>query len=352
MAMFRAGGRTFRLKAAVGAASGSAPEQEVTSFGSASAGVELDLNGGMIQMVTLGHAPEVKFINELATDLWLLGDFPMRYRLWAVWQDFDQENDDRVSFQGVTYERLLNRRLVGAGGISYTSTDVGTIVWGAIQHTQAKPGGNLGITAGSITTGVSTSVDWAPGENIGQRISEMLEATGCYWWIDSDLAVHVRQRGSLPMLAEPITLGAQAHSMQRASAGAGFANSVYMSGSSATVPLFATDPNVGSDPRGLWEVAVARPQEDIQAALTTAAGGELALRRQALSHWNVTYVTESWVGPSRIRPGDRAKLKVPPTLAGPITPPSQVDVECQSLTLQFDGDGSLEARAVLNELPS
>lgn len=352
MTKIRAGDELFDITPSIGPSSGSVPTQPVTSFGSASASMEITLAGASMQMVILGHAPEAAVIDELVTDLWLLGDFPMRYRVWAVWQDFDEHADDRVSFQAVTYERLLNRRLVGAGGLLYNNTDVGTILWNAIQHTQAKTGGNLGITAGTITTGVTASIDWAPGENIGLRVEEMMNAADCYWTIDENKVLNVYVRDSTTPIAEPIMWGVNARYMQRASAGVGFANSVYASGNPATTPVFSTHANIATDPRGLWEVAVARPTLDIQTELAAAAAGELHHRYQGLSRWNVTYVTEHWVGASRIRPGDRATLIVPPTLAGPATPPASVNVECISMSLGFTGDGGLEVSAVLEELPA
>ena len=110
--------------------------------------------------------------------------------------------------------------------------------------------------------------------------------------------------------------------------------------------------DIATDPRGLWETANARPQETLQAELSDAVTGELFLRYQGLSRWNVTYVTEHWVGASRFRPGDRAILVVPPNLAGPSVPPYSVQVECVSMQLQFDGDGGLEVKAVFEELPT
>lgn len=352
MALILAGDARLDITPSIGPWNGTAPIQPITSFGSVAGQMDIDLQGASMTMVVLGHAPEAKVIDELVTDVWLLGDFPMRYRVWAVWQDFDEHGDDRISFQAVTYERLINRRVVGAGGLLYNDTDVGTILWNAIQHTQAKPGGNLGLTAGSITTGITASVDWLPGENIGTRVEEMMQAAGCYWTIDSDKQVHVHVRADTVPILEPVMWGVNARSMQRASAGATFANSVYASGSPETTPVFATDPDIATDPRGLWEVAVARPNEAIQASLDQAADGELALRRQGLSRWNVTYVTEHWIGAARIKPGDRARLIVPPTLAGPITPPSEVNVECVSMSIHFDGDGAFDVKCVHEELPA
>ena len=144
--------------------------------------------------------------------------------------------------------------------------------------------------------------------------------------------------------------GVNASFMQRASSGVGFGNSVYVSGNADTTPVFATHADIATDPRGLWEVALARPNEAIQAELTATAAGELVLHYQALSRWNITYVPEHWVGESRIRPGDRATIIVPPTLAGPAVPPASVEVECVSIAVGINGDGGLDIKAVMEEL--
>lgn len=351
MTKLRAGDAVFDITPSIGPSSGSVPTQPITSFGSAAGQMDIDLAGASCSMVILGHTPEAKVIDELVTDMWLLGDFPMRYRVWAVWQDFDEHGDDRVSFQAVTYERLLNRRFFGAGGLLLNNTDVGTILWSAIQHTQAKLGGDLGLTQGVTTTGITTSVDWLPGENIGARLEELMKAHGCYWRVDENRAVNVYVRDNTTPIAEPIMWGVNVRHLQRASAGNNFANSVYGSGSPDTTPVFATHANIATDPRGLWEAAIARPEETIQSGLSEAVEGELALRYQGLSRWNVTYVTEHWIGASRIRPGDKATLIVPPNLAGPGIAPESVQVECISMQLSFDGDGGLEIKAVMEELP-
>jgi hypothetical protein len=352
MTKLRAGDQTFDITPSLGPSTGTVPVQPVTSFGSAAGQFDIDLAGASCSMVVLGHAPEAQFISELVTDLWLLGDFPMRYRLWAVWQDFDEHGDDRISFQGVTYERLMNRRFFGAGGLLINNTDVGSILWAAIEHTQAKVGGNLGLTQGVTATGILTSVDWLPGENIGTRLEELMKAHGCFWRVDENKQVHVYVRSSTPLIAEPIMWGINVRHLQRASAGNGFANSLYGSGSAETTPIFANHEDLITDPRGLWEASVARPEETLQAGLSAAVDGELAIRYQGLSRWNVTYITEHWIGAARIFPGDKAILVVPRTLAGPIDPPATVYVECVSLSLQFDGDGGMEIKAVVEELPA
>lgn len=351
MTKLRAGEAWLDITPSLGPSSG-APEQPVTSFGSTTGQMDVTLAGASSMMVILGHAPEAEVIDELVTDLWYLGDLPMRFRVWAVWQDFDSHGDDRISFQAVTYERLMNRRLFGAGGLVRTNVDIGTILWDAIAHSQAKTGGDLGLTQGNTTIGILHSVDWLPGENIGAKLEELCDAHNLFWRVNPDKTVDVFNRSTTTPIDEPLIWGINLSDMQRASAGVNFANSVYASGSPQTTPLFSTHADIATDPRGLWEHAISRPSQTIQSELSDTADGELALRYQALSRWNVTFVPEHWIGTARMMPGDKATLVVPPTLAGPTAPPATVDVECISASIGFNGDGGLEIRAVLEELPT
>ncbi len=351
MTKLRVGDETLNIVPSLGPSSGSVPTQPITSFGSTTGSMDITLAGASTMMVILGHAPEAKVIDELVTDLWYLGDIPMRYRVWAVWQDFDVHGDDRISFQGVTYERLMNRRLFGAGGLTYTNIDIGTILWNAINHSQQKTGGDLGLTQGNTTVGINHSVDWLPGENIGAKLEELCEAHNLYWRVNPDKTVDVFNRNTTTPITEPLIWGVNVSDLQRASAGVNFANSVYASGSQQTTPLFSTRVDIATDPRGLWEHAISRPSQTLQSELSDTAAGELALRYQALSRWNVTFIPEHWIGSARMMPGDKATLVVPPTLAGPSAPPATVQVECISMSIGFDGDGGFTVSGVLEELP-
>ena len=73
MGRLNVGGNIVNMTLAVGPSNGSSPVQEVTFSGSVT--IVFDLQGGTnLQFVTRASSPEAGFIDELATDVWLMGD--------------------------------------------------------------------------------------------------------------------------------------------------------------------------------------------------------------------------------------------------------------------------------------
>lgn len=349
MAAVTVGEQVINITPSIGAASGTDPQQEATTFGSVT--ITCDLDGAAIAMVVGGDSAEAGYIDELASDLWLLGDVPMRFRLWAVWQDWDASGDDRISLQGVTYKRLLNRRLVGPGGLNFAAgTDAGSILWGLWQHTQAKPGGNLAVTAGSYTTGATAERNYVEGDNLGDLASQLSEALDVWWDVDSDLVFSAGQLSTIDYIAQPLQLGVNVDAMQRASGGAEYADSVFGSGAIGTAGSWSTDPDIATNPRGLWERARGWPTVSKQDTLDEHVDGALAESMQMLSHWNIDMNAERWVTDSRLMPGDFAVLVVPRSLAAPIgVPTDRVAVQVTSTVINFTGDGDFNVKLVASE---
>lgn len=168
------GGERVHLTLAVGPSTGISPVQEVTFSGSVT--VIFDLKSGTnLQFVTRGNSPEATYIDELGTDVWVMGDIlNLRLRAWAVWQQWYPNGQDNVSVMGVTYKKLLSRRMA-VTPLLFTNADLGTIIWGMWQHTQAQLGGNLGITLGSNTTGLLRTRAYKVGDNLGSQAEQEYE---------------------------------------------------------------------------------------------------------------------------------------------------------------------------------
>lgn len=347
------GGHKVNMTLAVGPSSGSAPEQEVTTSGSVTIIYDLE-TGTNLQFVTRAGAPEAAFIDELATDVWLLGDvLQARFRAWAVWQEWYENGQDNVSTMAVTYKKLLSRRfVVGSGGLSFTDTDIGQIIWGMWQHTQAQIGGNLGITLGTPnTTGIIRTRTYKQGENLGQQAENEYDE-GIWWDIDQNLVFTAGPQSDGEYLATPLHLGANVRSMQRAS-GSDFANAVYGDADSATTTgVWAVAADVATDPRGRWELASGWPTVKLQPTLNERTAAFLTASSVSATHWNVSMDSYRWVTDSKIMPGMFAVLIIPRTLAAPIGPPAdQVVVFVTQVSVNFNEDGSLEVKAVVMERP-
>lgn len=344
------GDHEIDLTLAIGPSSGAVPVQEVIFSGSVTITFDLE-SGSSVQLVTRANAPEASYISEMATDVWLTGEIQARFRTTAVWQEWFHNGQDNISMQAVTYKKLLNRRLFNAP-LTFTDTDLGSIIWGMWQHTQALPGGNLGVTRGSpYLTGVLRTREYKVGENIGQQAENEYDE-GIWWSVDHNRVYTAGLLAARAFIAAPIHLGSTAREMQRAS-GSDYSNVVYGDADeSTTVGVWAVAPTVGTDPRGRWETAVGWPTVKLQETLNERTAAALEQTQQNIAHWNVEIEPSRWVSDCRIMPGDHAVLVVPRSLAAPLGEPTPlVAVRCTQLSINYDADGSFSTNIVVNEVP-
>lgn len=352
MGRLSVGGEHIDITLAVGPSSGSAPVQEVTFSGSVT--IMYDLEGGAnLQFVTRAHSPEAAYIDELATDVWLLGDFKARFRATSVWQEWFPNGQDNVSVLAATYKKLLSRRhVIPPAGIEFTDTDLGLIIWGMWQHTQSQPGGDLGVTLGTPnTTGIIRTRAYKMGENLGQQAEAEYEE-GIWWQIDENLVYTAGAIDDGPFLATPLHLGANVRSMQRAS-GSDFANVVFGDADdTTTVGTWAVAPDVATDPRGRWELAAGWPTVKLQQTLNDRVAAFLLQSNTPVAHWNIEMEASRWIADSRVWPGTFARLVVPRSLAAPIGEPTpSIVVLVTQLSVNFDEDGALTVKAIVMERP-
>lgn len=349
---FRAGGVTANLTLAVGPSNGSDPVQEVTSFGSVPLSFTFDLeNGATCQFVSRADAPEAAYIDELATDIWLLGDIEARFRITAVWQEWFVNGQDNVNVMGVSYKKLLHRRLFNTG-LTFTTVDLGLIIWGMWQHTQAQPGGNLGVTLGTPnTTGLIRTREYKIGENIGGQADNENDED-IWWMVDKNLVYTAGQRSTRPFVGSPLHLGANVRELQRAS-GSDFANAVYGDAdASVTTGVWKVAANVTTDPRGRWELAEGWPTVKLQQTVEDRTTALLAQAGVVVAHWNLTLEPSRWLTDTKIMPGDFAVLVVPRSLAAPIGAPTPlVTVQVTQISIGFDANGGFEVKAIVMEHP-
>lgn len=350
MGKLSVGGKTFNLTLAVGPSSGSAPVQEVTFSGSVTVIFDL-MSGTNLQFVTRGDSPEAAYIDELATDVWLMGDvLNLRLRAWAVWQQWYQNGQDNVAVMAVTYKKLLQRRFF-VTPLAFTNLDLGTILWGMWQHTQAQPGGNLGVTLGANSTGLSRTRGYKVGENLGAQAEAEYEE-GVWWDVDQNKVFTAGATSAGLWLDTPLHLGVNITEMNRAS-GSDFANAVYGDADeSATTGVWAVAADVATDPRGRWELVSGWPTVTLQQTVNDRTAAFLVASRIPVAHWNLDIEPSRWLGDSKLMPGMFAVLVIPTSLAAPLgAPADKIVVFVSQLSVNFDEDGSLTVKVVVNERP-
>ena len=353
MPKFRSGDTEANLTFAVGPSTSDVPFQEITFSGSVTCIFDIE-TGSNLQFVTRATSPEAAYINELETDVWLMGDLHARYRAWAVWQEWYKNGQNNVNTMAVTYKKLFSRRHIhGIDGLAFTDTDMGDIIWGLIEHTQALPGGDLGITKGATTaTNIVVSRTYKQGENIG-TLMDNEDESGVWWSIDENLVYTAGALVDRPFIGSPLHLGANVDEMQRAS-GSDFANAVYGDANSdLTVGVWAEAADVATDPRGRWELAQGWPTVELQSTVDERTAAFLHDAGITVAHWNLEMNPARWLTDSRIMPGDHAVLVVPRSLIAPIGEPTPtIAVMCTQVSANFNDAGGLSVTIVVQEQPT
>ena len=332
---------------AVGDSSASIPKQEITSFDSMSLNSSLD-GGSDVAFTVPGNSATARLINELASDVWVYrnGSIFQRYRIVGVGQTWGPDNDDVVSVQGVCYKRIVNARHLQAP-LSFTDTGQADIVAAIYAHTQSQPGGDWGVTDGTLDNdGRFRDRSYALGENIGTILSNLSGVLGGpSWGVSGDLTLEVRSSdpATFPVQGVPLMLGGTARSLTRNAGTGEFANSVFVDGdSSVTYPVTADVANILTDPRGRWERAAGFPNVTEQATLAEKADGLVAQYASPVATWSCEIEASRYLTDAPFSPGDLVTVVVPETVAAPIGNPGfSVTGQVMNLALGFTADGAL-----------
>lgn len=329
---------------AVGPSAGNAPVQEVTTFGSV--GVTLDFQrGDQVQFTCSGRSAEAAQIDELATDVWLSGSYAQRFRVTQVNQEWDADGDDTLSVLAVSYKRLLNARHVGPGGLVFAGVDQGEIIWGLVAHTQARVGGNWGITKGVVATGQLRDRTYVEGDNLGDLAEKLQNVDNGLWWeVNASKVLSAKLQSTFPVKATPLQLGTTVRSMQRGSNADSFANAVYGDASEGLTPVWVEAAGLATDPRGRWERAFGWPTVTEQTTLQQHTQGALATANSPLSAWRIDLEPSRFTADVAFLPGDFSTLVIPPTTAAPIGPGGAVrtvTVQVSQASISINADGGV-----------
>lgn len=342
---------------AVGDSSASIPKQEIASFDQVSLNSSLD-GGCDVAFTVPGNSATARLINELASDVWVYqnGGIFQRYRIVGIGQTWGPDNDDVVSVQGVCYKRIVNARHVQSP-LTYAATGQADIIAAIYAHTQSQPGGDWGVTNGTLDNdGQFRDRSYVLGENIGNILNNLQNVIdGPAWRISGDLTLEVRSGdpATFPVQGVPIMLGGTARSLTRNAGTGEFANSVFVDGdSSVTVPAVADDLNILTDPRGRWERAAGFPNVVEQATLTEKAAGLVAEYASPVATWSCEIEPSRYLTDAPFSPGDLVTIVVPETVAAPIGNPGfSVTGQVMNLALGFSADGALSVSMEVVETP-
>ncbi len=308
-----------------------------------------------------GLAPDAVFVEELRSDVVAYrNDAPvLRTRVTGT-QDGLGAQGHSVSVTSVDYRTLLGRRLLFAGDPELTAwsttipnpaVDQRAIAWGLIARTQARTGGNLGITDGSTATGVLRNRTYEPGSSVGELITNLSRvANGFDWEIDPGLVfrLYYPQRGG--DTGYLLDWGGVVTSVNRSVSAGQFTNRLRFNGGQQTdsggltidAPTAEAVSAIGIE--GSWETNLADSQVIDQTAANERAAYELAERAQILPSYTVGLNSELW-SPDEFWLGDTGRLAIQ---SGRLD--IDTDVRCIGLDFDIDNDGYERVSATLGRL--
>lgn len=319
------------------------PLQEVTDWLGWQLDETLD-DGSTFTFSTRGNSVAAQQIDELATDVWLFKDSVLyrRLRVVAVDQSWDASGNDDVAVTAVDYRRLLQRANVRSA-LSYTATSQGVIAWNLIQHAQAAPGGNLGITLGTSGPAVPRSRAYEIGQNVYESIAEFTKlSNGMTWQIDENLALQVSQPSLYPAIAMPCELGVVARAMSRPSSADRFANAVIVLGDrQSTTPYQVATATIGTDPRGRWERVFSSTSLKTATALQELGDGLIEETISPMSTWSIELEPSRFFTDAPYALGDFITIVQPRSTVYPVgTPAPTVTGQVTAVSVGEDADGN------------
>lgn len=293
--------------------------------------VELTAATGRKVTVRLGQAPEADFtidgrheqalgLTELATDLWCYRQTSSRrYELLhrgRVAPSSDTLDADRhvATLNAPGYRALLARRhLYDGDKLAYVAEDQASIGWQLIQATQAKTGGDLGITRGTgQTTGHLRSPTYRAGEPIGASIDQLGDVeSGFDWEIDPHLRFNVfsPERGRATDVV--LNLGGTVASVQGQLDTSGYGNAVRgTADTDPRAPEVREAPDLATRPEGRIELSRGFPDILEQSTLAARTDGLLAEAQVLRRSYTLTLKPGAYPGPAALWIGDTCPVVI------------------------------------------
>jgi hypothetical protein len=269
-----------------------------------------DVLGGRPSLTvnTLGEIAVTSNIESLVTDLVLVrNDVDLyRGRIVPTTDTITASGDYRLDIGVVSYEALLEWRIIEQVPREYNNWLQGEIAWDLIKMAQAQPGGDLGLVQAPVE-GDNTVRRSRLFNSLGTPVARMLDDLGDNdkgfdWWITpGDKAFHlmaphrgIDRTGATPGVAAlSLALGSQVESVKRTSMAERYFNAGVVVGATAEVtmpngtiypppaPVFFDKVNTNTR-RGRWARAISYPDivtnESLQSKALYEETKGLALR--------------------------------------------------------------------------
>lgn len=202
-----------------------------------------------------------------------------------------------------------------ASPLAWTAEDQANIAWGLIDDTQAREGGDLGITNGSSATGIVRDRVYAYGDSVGDRIKELGQTEGGFDWdvvpaSASELTFllwHEERGTSRGVVLE---YGGAVEEARREVQPSEYANAIRMTGDSVTTATERQADDIATVEQGRWDAVFGDSGLTTQAALDERAHWQMKESQVIKPSWTVRLRRGFWKGPDHIWLGDTVRLIV------------------------------------------
>lgn len=287
-----------------------------------------------------GRNEQATVLMELATDLLVRRNGVDLYR-GRVGATSDSIGADTHSVDVPTgdYRALLLRRLLYDDDELDWTGDQSDIVWGLVEATQARAGGDLGITRGvGAVTGVSRTVDYEPGASIGEAVQQLAQLDDGFEWDISpalELDVYYPQRGQVGGETVVLDYGGLVSGVQRNVDPGNYANALRVTGDAALTPEVREAADLATRPEGRWDAQVGLTTIQQQPLLAARADWLLGVRQVVTPSYTLQLRPGGWEGPAHVWLGDTCRLSIS---SGRLAVDTLLRVVEVSVDLPGDGD--------------
>jgi hypothetical protein len=261
-----------------------------------------------------GRHRQAAGITELVTDLQVLRDGVLVYR-GRIGQTSDDVGTDAHTVQvaSADYRAILDRRLLLDDLGPYTAADTGNIAWALVSDTQARDGGDLGITRGlHPTTAETTTRSYAaPRQTVAAAVTQLGETgTGFDWEVDAELELNLYPGGRGAANNVVLDYGGVVAAVRRDVNPAAYANAVLDIGDTALATEQREAADIATAPEGRWDAQFSAFDIKEQAALAEHADWLLEQSSTIQPAYTVRLKPGRWRGPAHIGLGDPCRLVI------------------------------------------
>ena len=272
-----------------------------------------------------GRHSQAAAIRELATDIHVLWtpssgatEILARSRVGATGDTLDTDKHT-IDVPALDYRALLNRRRLFSGDtLTWTGVDQAEIAYQLIEQTQARLGGDLGISkgwSGTTPTGMPRDRTYELGDSIGERIQELSEVINGFDWDITpvsasalELDVWYPQRGANRGVV--LELGGLIAAARREVPVADYANAIRMTGEESLLAQEREAPDLGSFPEGRWDAVFGETGLTTQAALDERADWQIDQSQVVRPSYSLTLRQGAWDGPDHMWLGDTVQVVI------------------------------------------